>query len=102
MLVDSHCHLDYLEADHDLGAVVGRAGDAGVGAMVTICTKISEAERVRRIAARFPNVYWSVEEYRCVDATAVEFVFAMTATEALTNLRYFDLGAPEGVLALPY
>jgi len=60
MLVDSHCHLDYLEADHDLDAVVRRAGEAGVGAMLTICTKVTEAERVRAIAARFPNVYCSV------------------------------------------
>ncbi len=60
MLVDSHCHLDYLEADHDLDAVVRRARNAGVGAMVTICTKVSEAERIRGIAARFPNVYCSV------------------------------------------
>lgn len=59
-LVDSHCHLDYLEADHDLEAVVRRAGHAGVGAMVTICTKVSEADRIRAIAARFDNVYCTV------------------------------------------
>jgi len=60
MLVDSHCHLDYLEADHDLDAIVRRAGHAGVGTMVTICTKVSQAERIRDIAARFANVYCSV------------------------------------------
>jgi len=58
MLVDSHCHLDYLEADHDLDAIVRRAGQAGVGTMVTICTKVSQADRIRDIAARFANVVY--------------------------------------------
>lgn len=61
MLIDSHCHLDYLERDgRDLGEVVAAAGRAGVGSMVTICTKITEFERVRAIAERFDNVACTV------------------------------------------
>ncbi len=60
MLVDSHCHLDYLAKDGDLEEVVARAGRAGVGRMVTICTKLSEFEAVREIAARFDGVLCSV------------------------------------------
>lgn len=60
MLVDSHCHLDYLEKDEDLDEVVGRARRAGVGTLVTICTKLSEFARVRAIAERFDQVYCSV------------------------------------------
>jgi len=61
MLVDSHCHLDYLERDgQDLAAVVARAAAAGVGALVTICTKLSEADRVVAIAERFAQVFATV------------------------------------------
>lgn len=61
MLVDSHCHLDYLEREgEDLEEVVGRARRAGVGRLVTISTKLSEFERVRAIAERFEAVYCSV------------------------------------------
>lgn len=61
MLVDSHCHLDYLErAGEDLSETVARAGRAGVGLMVTICTKVTEFETILGIAERFPNVYCSV------------------------------------------
>ena len=60
MLVDSHCHLDYLAADNDLEEVVGRARRAGVGRMITICTKLSEFDEVEAIAARFEDVYCSV------------------------------------------
>lgn len=59
-LVDSHCHLDYLERDGDIEPVVARALEAGVGTMVTICTKLSEFESIEAIARRFPRVYCSV------------------------------------------
>ena len=60
MLVDSHCHLDYLERDGDLDEVVRRARLAGVGALITICTKLSEFDQVRAIAERFEEIYCSV------------------------------------------
>lgn len=60
MLVDSHCHLDYLAKDGDLDEIVGRARDAGVGRMVTVCTKLSEFDRVLALAERFEDVDCSV------------------------------------------
>jgi TatD DNase family protein len=60
MLVDSHCHLDYLDAEGELDAVVARARAAGVGTLVTICTKLSQFQAVRAIAERFEDVYCSV------------------------------------------
>jgi TatD DNase family protein len=60
VLVDSHCHLDFPDFASEVENVVGRARDAGVGLMVTISTKISEFDKVRAIAERFPNVYCSV------------------------------------------
>lgn len=61
MLIDSHCHLDYLDREGiDLDEVVARAGRAGVGLMVTICTKVTEFPAILAIAERFPNVYCSV------------------------------------------
>lgn len=61
MLIDSHCHLDYLDRNGvDLDEVVARAGRAGVGLMVTICTKVTEFPTILSIAERFSNVYCSV------------------------------------------
>jgi TatD DNase family protein len=60
MLVDSHCHLDYLARDWNLDEVVGRAQDSGVRTMLTICTKLSEFDEVRAIADRFADVWCSV------------------------------------------
>jgi len=60
VLVDSHCHLDYLERDGDLDEVVERARQAGVGTIVTICTKVSEFETIKRIAERYDDIWCTV------------------------------------------
>jgi len=60
MLIDSHCHLDFPSLIEDLEGVLERAAAAGVERMVTICTKLSEFERVRDIAERHERVYCSV------------------------------------------
>lgn len=60
MLVDSHCHLDFPELSGEMDGVLARARGAGVGTMVTISTKLSEFERVRKIAETHPDVWCSV------------------------------------------
>ena len=60
MLIDSHCHLDYLARDEDLDGVVARARDAGLGGMVTICTKVSEFDEIRGIAEKYDDIWCTV------------------------------------------
>ena len=50
MLVDSHCHLDFKDFDADRDDVLARAKAAGVDLMVTISTKITEAEKIIKLA----------------------------------------------------
>lgn len=60
MLVDSHCHLDFPDFAAELPDVVARAQAAGVGHLVTICTRVSRFESIRAIAERFDAVSCSV------------------------------------------
>ena len=60
MLVDSHCHLDFDVFDDDRGEAVERAAAAGIGAMVTICTRLTRFETVHDIALSDPRIYCSV------------------------------------------
>ena len=60
MLVDSHCHLDFPDFAPDLDGVMARACAAGVGAMVTICTRLSRFDEIRAIAEARENVWCSV------------------------------------------
>ena len=60
MLVDSHCHLDFPDFKEELDDVVRRAGEAGVGHMVSICTHIRKFDQIKAIAERYDNVFCSV------------------------------------------
>lgn len=60
MLVDSHCHLDFKDFEGELDDIVARAGDAGVGTMVSISTHLSKFDGVKAVAERFDNVWCSV------------------------------------------
>ena len=80
-LVDSHCHLDYLPAGPERADAIARARRAGVGAMLTISTKITEFEGVRAIAEAEPDVWCSVGIHPHEAAAEPE-----TSAEALVRL----------------
>ena len=58
MLVDSHCHLDYFP--DDLPAVLARAQAAGVERLVTIGTRLAQADLLRGIAEAHDPVFCTV------------------------------------------
>ena len=60
MLVDSHCHLDFDVFDEDRAEAIQRARDAGVGTMVTICTRVTRFAEIRAIAEGDDNIWCSV------------------------------------------
>lgn len=58
-IVDSHCHLDFPDFAEELDQIVARAHEAGVGRMVTICTRLRNEPQVRAIAERYENVFYA-------------------------------------------
>ncbi|MFQ3307021.1 MAG: TatD DNase family protein [Candidatus Midichloriaceae bacterium] len=60
MIVDSHCHLDFEQLSSDIAGVIQRADEANVKVMQTICTKISEFEKIHSIAKKYTNIFCSV------------------------------------------
>ena len=79
MLIDSHCHLDFPELETELDAVLGRARRAGVGAMVTISTRVRRFEAIKAIVEAHPNIFCSIGTHphnaaEEPDVTAAELV----------------------------
>lgn len=60
MLVDSHCHLDFPHLSDQMDDVMTRADAAGVGLMVTICTRVRRFNQVLAIAQAHDHVFCSV------------------------------------------
>ncbi|MEA5159908.1 TatD family hydrolase [Cereibacter johrii] len=58
-IVDSHCHLDFPDFDGEHEALIGRAREAGVTRMVTICTRLRHEPRVRAIAEAHEGVFYA-------------------------------------------
>jgi TatD DNase family protein len=103
LLVDSHCHLDYLARDGDLDDVVARARRAGVGRMLTICTKVTEFEAIRAIAERYDDVWCSLgihpHEAAAEPAVTAEKLVSMAGDPLVagigeTGLDYFYEHSP--------
>jgi TatD DNase family protein len=59
-LVDSHCHLDFPDFTGQVPAVLERAAAADVAHLVTICTKVTEFDKVLAIAQSDPRISCSV------------------------------------------
>ena len=59
-LVDSHCHLDSARFDTDRAAVLARARDAGVGAMVNVGCDLASSVRSLGLAAAHAEVWATV------------------------------------------
>ncbi|MGC6471813.1 MAG: TatD family hydrolase [Parvibaculales bacterium] len=60
MLIDSHCHLDYPDFSDDRDAVIERARAAGVGLMLTISCKVTEADKIIALAETYEDVVCSI------------------------------------------
>lgn len=60
MLVDHHCHLDFPQFEDTRAELIARAHAAGVGAMVTISTRIRQLDKLLAIAETYPSVFCSV------------------------------------------
>ena len=83
MLVDSHCHLDFPDFAEERDAVIERARSAGIGTMVTICTRLDEFPAVRAIAEADDDIWCSVgvHPHEAADyaETSVEDLAALAA-----------------------
>ncbi|MEM7777085.1 MAG: TatD family hydrolase [Pseudomonadota bacterium] len=60
MLIDHHCHLDFPQLAEDRAGVIARAHAAGVGLMVTICTRVARFDTIRAVAEENETVFCSV------------------------------------------
>lgn len=60
MYIDTHCHLDYLQKDHNLNDIVQTAWDMNVRLLHTISTRLDESSLIKDIANQFNHVYCSI------------------------------------------
>lgn len=108
MLVDSHCHLDFPDFESERDAIVARAVAAGIGRMVTICTRVRRFPSILAIAEQYDQVYCSVGTHphnaaEEADVTCEELVALSQHPKVVAigeaGLDYFYDHAPRDVQA---
>lgn len=63
MLVDSHCHLNFLDLtdfNQDMANVLAQAKDNGVQHFLCVCVELSDYPKLEQLAAEYPNINISV------------------------------------------
>lgn len=71
MIIDTHCHLDVIEDEHQLAAaeIIANAKANGVLVLQTICVEVSKFARLLAYTQQFPEVFCSVGIHPCNIAT---------------------------------
>jgi TatD DNase family protein len=60
MLIDSHCHINFDAFDEDRPAVLARAKEAGVIAIVNPATNLADSRQIVALAEATPSLYAAV------------------------------------------
>ncbi|CAM6299172.1 metal-dependent hydrolase [Leclercia adecarboxylata] len=58
--IDTHCHFDFPPFTDDEPAIIQRAADAGVMAIVVPSIDVASIDRVLRLGARYPTLYMAL------------------------------------------
>jgi hypothetical protein len=104
MIIDSHCHLDYF-SEAEIEDILARAAAAGVERMVTIGTSVAQAQAVKALVERFPQVWGTVgvHPHRAAASSAwgkAGSIIFMTNPRATCSGRAFaGIAAPRGKAA---
>jgi TatD DNase family protein len=91
MFVDSHCHLNYKGLVEEQAAVIQRARDAGVSAMLNISTREQEWDAVIEPAEAHPDIWASIGIHPH-DADAHVHIDTAKLVEKATHPRVVGIG----------
>jgi TatD DNase family protein len=60
MLVDTHCHLDFPEFNHDLEPTLQRAQAAGIGKFINISASLASCRASLTLSEKHPPIYCAI------------------------------------------
>ncbi|UCG99132.1 MAG: TatD family hydrolase [Burkholderiales bacterium] len=90
MFVDSHCHLAFPELAGDIDGVLARMAAAGVGRVLSVCTRLDEFERIHSLALRDERVFASAGVHP--DTVGVEEPTVSRLVDLATRPRVIAIG----------
>jgi len=106
MLIDTHAHLEMEAFDSDRDEVLKRAAEAGLAAIVTVGTTLTDCQKAVALARRYPPVYAAVgihpHEVKGIDAGTYDALRLLARQDKVIAIGevgldfFYDL-SPRGV-----
>jgi len=106
MLIDTHAHLEMEAFDSDRDEVLKRAAEAGLAAIVTVGTTLTDCQKAVALARRYPPVYAAVgihpHEVKGIDAGTYDALRLLARQDKVVAIGevgldfFYDL-SPRGV-----
>ncbi len=94
-MIDSHCHLNDEALYGERAAIVGKALDVGVRALLCVGYDLDSSSKAVRIAHEFPNVYAAVgyqpENIEGVDISALSEIKRLAADDRVVAIGEIGL-----------
>lgn len=59
-VIDTHCHLDMISSESDIGATISRAAACGVAPIITVGIDLESSKKAIHFAAHYDSVYATV------------------------------------------
>ena len=95
MAIDTHAHLEMEAFDGDREAVLGRAAEAGLTAIITVGTTIPDCEKAVALARRYKPVYAAVgihpHEVKEIDAGTYDALRVLARQEKVVAIGEIGL-----------
>lgn len=92
VLIDSHAHIYYPDYDDDFEAMLQRAAEAGVAAVLVVGTDLESSRRAVELAERYPRLYAAVGVHPHDASRVTEEWYAEIRRLALASPRVVAIG----------
>ncbi|MBT1073010.1 TatD family hydrolase [Pelotalea chapellei] len=92
VLIDSHAHIYYRDYAGDFEAMLQRAADAGVGAMLVVGTDIESSRESVALAEKYPQLYAAVGVHPHDAGRVTEACYEVIRDLALSSPKVVAIG----------
>lgn len=92
VLIDSHAHIYYRDYAGDFDAMMIRAAEAGVGAMIVVGTDIESSRESVKLAEQYPHLYAAVGIHPHDAGRVTDACYDVIRTLALSSPKVVAIG----------
>ena len=91
MIIDSHCHLNYLKDKVPLESILQDAKENNISLMLSIATKLSEFDDLIKVSNKYEEIYFTLGIHS-PQASEINESVAQRIFENSNNSKFIGIG----------